>query len=152
MHGIKKKIMKLFCEDVEVYIEDEHFVFRRGKHVNRFEPFIYLLNDPKAQIEGPSGENTAMESHAIIRPFSKDDIGHPGISRKEAIEAFIARGFTSVTKRMYLALPDVYFYGVERLERAIQGFDRSMLSDGAHAAGARKCVFVENKKLNLGQS
>ena len=145
MHRIKKKIMRLFCEDVEVYIEDKHFVFRRGKHVNRFEPFIYMLSDPKAQIESPSGESTEMESHAVIKPFSKDNIGHPGISRKEAIEAFIARGFSSVTKRMYLVLPDVYFYGVEKLERAIQGFDRSMLSDGAHAAGARKCVFVENE-------
>ena len=139
--------MKLFREDIEVYIEDDHFEFRRGKHVNRFEPFIYLLNDSKAQTEHPSGENSEMESHAIIRPFSEDHIGHPGISRKEAIEAFIARGFASVTKRMYLALPVIYFYGVEKLERAMPEFDRSMLSDGAHAAGARKCVFVENKKF-----
>lgn len=145
MSFLKTKIRRLLCDDIEVYIREGHFEFRRGRHVKLFEPFIYLPNEPEPEIDNQSSGDSVAKSHTVIEPFSGEDIGHPDISRREAIEAFVARGFEAVTKRMYWMPPDVYFHGVKRLEKAIEGFDRSILSDAAEAAGARNCIFVENK-------
>jgi hypothetical protein len=136
-----KKIKKLVAEDIEVLWSENEVEFRRGRHRVSFEPAIYLSDESDGVPSRRTTEGGPPTPKRVVRPFSPERFDHPTLSRQEAVETFLHRGFSAVTRRIYLTLPDVYFHGAEKLERSVQEIDRSMLSAAAKAAGARKCYF-----------